>query len=336
MQEISALKKLLDKPKRIFVTTHHKPDGDAMGSMLAISRILIQKGHTVSMVSPSDFGHYLQWMPDVENVLNFEKKSRQALDFLQKAEVIICLDFNHPDRVHALSNHLLNARGTKVVIDHHTEPHPFSDILISDTNSCATAELLFVVIDQIWGRDAIDQEMATCLYTGIVTDSGSFRFDNVTRETHNIAGFLMEKGIDNAAIHRNLYDNNPLQKLKFFGYCLSNKMVVMEDYKTAYIHVTHEELKKYNIGTGETEGLVNYPLSIEGIVFAALIIDRGEIVKLSFRSIGEFPANKFARSYFEGGGHFNAAGGMSPLSLTETVKKFEEKVHEMFQELQES
>ncbi len=332
MKDLPAIQQALETPSNVFLVTHQKPDGDAMGSMLALYHLLSRKGHSVTAVSPTDFGTYLNWMPGVNVVLNYQKQSRQVLEKLDKADCIICLDFNHPDRINGLGEHVVAAKATTIVIDHHTNPHEFPDYIISDTSSCATAELLYRVIEKIWGREVIDKTIATCIYTGIVTDSGSFRYDNVTLETHQIAGYMIECGIDNSAIHRNLFDNNPMRKLKFFGYCLSEKLVVMPEYQTAYIHVSHEEIKKYNITTGETEGLVNYPLSIEGVIFAALIIDREKLIKISFRSIGNYPANDFASRFFSGGGHFNAAGGSSNLTLEKTVQKFEEKVRETHKE----
>lgn len=335
MKDYQKIKELFESSEDIVIITHQKPDGDAMGSLLGLFNFLSRKGHNVTPVSPTDYAHFLKWMPGEEHVLNYQKDQDQILTKLSEAELIVCVDFNNPDRINNLKKPLINATGTKLVIDHHTNPEPFFDYIICESDICATTELIFQIVDNLWGHNVILSDMAACLYTGIVTDSGSFRFSNVTPTTHKIAAKLLQKQIDHSLIHRNLFDNNPLRKLRFLGFCLQNRLEVLEDCRTAYIYITREDYHNFDIETGETEGMVNYPLSLEGIVFAALIKEREKIIKISFRSIGNFPANGFASRFFEGGGHFNAAGGKSTLDLNQTLKKFKEKVHETKAELEQ-
>ena len=336
MNDLNNIKALLDKPAETVIITHQKPDGDAMGSMLSFYHLLTRKGHNVTPISPTEYGHYLQWMPGQENIVDYQENPEKALQKLELAELIVCVDFNNPKRTNGLQEYLIKANGTKLVIDHHTNPEPFYDHIICEPEFCATAELIYQIIDNLWGNEVIDHIIATCLYTGIVTDSGSFRFSNVTPSTHKIAAYLIGKSIDHAAIHRNLFENTPARKLKFFGHCLTNRLEIIPECKTAFIYVTMEDKKQYDVQTGETEGLVNYPLSIEGIVFAALFKEQRGIIKISFRSIGKFPANEFAAKHFEGGGHHNASGGRSHENLNETLKNFRKTINEYKDELEKA
>jgi bifunctional oligoribonuclease and PAP phosphatase NrnA len=322
MQDIQKIKELLSQPKRILITTHHKPDGDALGSSLGLYHFLLKQGHDVVVVSPSDYPVFLHWMPGNIAVINFMEEKEKALKLLANSEVIFCLDLNSLARLHELGDHVKNSPAIKIMIDHHLEPEGFDDHRIWNPDAAATCELVYDFIDLSGGSHLIDKVIATCLYTGILTDTGSFKYSATTAKIHRIAANLLEKGVDNSKIHDFIFDTSSENRLRFTGYCITNKMMVNQELKTAYISVAAAELEKYGIKTGDTEGLVNYPLSIGGIVFVALIIERGDVVKLSFRSKGEFPANEVAKKYFEGGGHLNAAGGRSELSLEETVQKF--------------
>jgi phosphoesterase RecJ-like protein len=323
MQQINALKELLQTPKKIMITTHHKPDADALGSSLGLAGYLLKKGHQVQVITPSDYPSFLNWMSGNEQVLVYGPSTdARAQEIIGQADVLFCLDFNHLGRINELGTYIAAAKGTKVLIDHHLQPDDFADISFSDTAAAATAELVFEVIRDLGDVDLIDVPIGECLYAGIVTDTGSFRHASTTRNVHLIIADLLQTGIDICKVHRNIYDSYSEARLRFLGYVLKDKLTVVREYNTAYIGVTSEELKRYNSQTGDTEGLVNFALSIEGVRFAALFIDRSEAVKISFRSVGDISVNEFARQHFNGGGHKNAAGGISYVSLNETMEKF--------------
>ncbi|MBF9251799.1 bifunctional oligoribonuclease/PAP phosphatase NrnA [Pontibacter sp. 172403-2] len=324
MHDINALKTLLNEPKEVMITTHHKPDADALGSSLGLAGYLKKKGHRVTVITPSDYPDFLNWMEGNEDVLVYSEKNDALVQrIIGESQVIFCLDFNSLSRIHEMGEYIRQAKGTKVMIDHHLQPEHFADLSFSDTNAAATAELVYDLIKEAGDADLIDTSIGECLYAGIMTDTGSFRHPSTSKNVHLIIADLLHIGVQTSNIHRLIYDSSTELRLRFLGYALKDKLVVLHEYNTAYIAITKEELKAYDSKTGDTEGLVNYALSIEGIVFAALIIDRSEAVKMSFRSVGDFSVNEFAREHFNGGGHKNAAGGMSLDSLEATIDKFE-------------
>ncbi|WP_069660212.1 DHH family phosphoesterase [Arcticibacter eurypsychrophilus] len=325
MLELETLKELLTLPRRIVITTHHKPDGDAMGSSLGLYNYLIQKGHHVRVITPSDYPVFLQWMPNNTEVLIYPQQIELSNTFIAEAELVFCLDFNALNRIYEMGVQIQESPAKKVMIDHHLEPQDFDDYRYWSINACSTAQLVYEFIVQVMEEpELINKDVATCLYTGIMTDSGSFRFPTTTPRVHIIVADLITRGAENWKIHQLVYDNFSESRLRFLGYCLLNKLVVLPEYKTAYFSVSAEELKRFTITTGDSEGLVNYALTINGIKLAALIIERPDTVKLSLRSTGDFPANEICKKYFKGGGHRNAAGGQSDLSLDDTVLKFKE------------
>ncbi|KAA9331198.1 DHH family phosphoesterase [Adhaeribacter soli] len=323
-EQITALRELLATPKNILITTHHKPDADALGSSLGLAGYLKKKGHRVIVVTPSDYPAFLNWMPGHEEVLVYEPQTdARVRQLVSESQVIFCLDFSALSRINDMSEMVRQSPAFKVMIDHHMFPEDFAQVTISDTRAAATCELVFEVIRALGDQELIDAQIGECLYAGIMTDTGSFRHPSTSRNVHLIIAELIAAGVNTARVHRLIYDNHTLTRLRFLGYALKDKLVVYPEYNTAYIAITQEELKEYDSRTGDTEGLVNFALSIEGIVFAALIIDRGQAVKMSFRSVGDFSVNEFARAHFNGGGHHNAAGGISHDSLAATVAKFE-------------
>jgi bifunctional oligoribonuclease and PAP phosphatase NrnA len=325
-QEREEVRQLLSSPQKIVITTHYKPDADALGSSLAMYNYLVKKGHDVIVVTPSDYPWFLNWMTGNEKVLVFDpEKERSRLNatkVFEQADVVFCLDFSVIDRVQDLKDILASAPGIKILLDHHLEPQHFAKYELWDTKAAATAELVYDFILMMGDESLLDVQIAECIYAGIMTDTGSFRFSSTSAKVHLIIAELIKIGVDNFKIHSLVYDNNSEDRLRFTGYALSEKLRIMRKQKTAYFAISKEELTKFHSKTGDTEGLVNYALSIEGINFAALIIERPDSVKLSFRSRGDFSVNEFSRKYFEGGGHRNAAGGKSNLSLEETEKKF--------------
>ncbi|HYK77213.1 MAG TPA: DHH family phosphoesterase [Daejeonella sp.] len=323
MLELASLKSLLDQPRHIVITTHHKPDGDAMGSSLGLYNYLIQKGHQVRVITPTDYPSFLHWLPGNPEVLIYTEKIEESKQLVSQADLIFCLDFNALSRINELGDLVRESAAKKVMIDHHLEPEGFEDYRHWSTAACATAQLVYDFIVNIMNEhELITKEVATCLYTGIMTDSGSFRFPTTTAQVHHIVADLISCGAENSKIHRLVYDNFSENRLRFLGYCLLNKLEVFPEYNTALITISRDELQRFNISTGDTEGVVNYALSINGIRLAALIIERPDRVKLSLRSVGDFPANEICKRYFGGGGHRNAAGGFSEESLAATAEKF--------------
>ena len=323
MLELSQLKELLNEPRQIVITTHHKPDGDAMGSSLGLYNYLIQKGHQVRVITPTDYPTFLQWLPNNPDVIIYTEKKAESEQLIAAAEMIFCLDFNNLSRINEMGELVRQSTAIKVLIDHHLEPEGFDDFRHWSINACASAQLVYdFIVNLMEEKDLINKDVATCLYTGIMTDSGSFRFPNTTAEVHHIVADLINCGAENSKIHRMVYDNFSESRLRFLGHCLINRLEVFTEYNAALITVSKEDLQKFQITTGDTEGVVNYALSINGIRLAALIIERPDRVKLSLRSIGDFPANEICKKYFSGGGHRNAAGGFSEENLQDTVAKF--------------
>ena len=334
MEHLKKFSQEMDRPHKAVITTHHKPDADALGSSLGLARYLQKKGHEVTVISPTDFPHFLDWMEGSADVVVFnENNQERSAELVAEASIIFCLDVSALDRSNELGDLVRQATAKKVLIDHHLEPEHFAHYEFWDINAAATAELVYDVIDGLGDREMIDKQIADCLYAGIMTDTGQFKHSNTSVDSHRITSELIKLGADTSQVAKNIYDSNSVDRIKFIGYALSEKLVIMEDCNTAYISISAEELKKYNSQTGDTEGLVNYALSIKGIVLAAVIIDRTQAIKMSFRSQGDFSVNLFARKYFNGGGHKNASGGNSSLTLEETVAAFEKAVLENKDEL---
>lgn len=323
MIDLDSLKEKLAQPCKIIITTHHKPDGDAMGSSLGLYQYFIQKGHHVKVISPTDYPFFLHFLPHNSEVIIHTEKTEESKQLVADADLIFCLDFNALSRINELGEEVRKSRALKIMIDHHLEPEGFDDYRLWDTKACATAQLIYnFIVNQLNDKELVNKDIATCLYTGIMTDSGSFRFPNVTPDVHRIVADLMDAGAVNWEIHQQVYDNSTEGRLKFLGYCLSNKLEVFKEFNTALITVSKADIKKFDIQTGETEGVVNYALSINGIKLAAFIVERSDQVKLSLRSVGDFPANEICKKYFNGGGHKNAAGGQSTDSFETVIEKF--------------
>lgn len=323
MKDLQAFKELLGIPRKVVIVTHHNPDADALGSSLGLSEILKKQGHRVSVVTPSEYPDSLHWMKGNDQVLVYEPAIKESVNgLLEAADAIFCLDFSSLKRINELGEAVGQSKAVKVLIDHHLDPEDFADFNFWDIRAAATAELVYELIVDLGLKEYIDQDIAEALYAGIMTDTGSFRHSNTTHSIHRMAADLIELGADTNKVARLIYDSNSLDRLKFLGFALSQRLEYLEEYKTALFTISREDLAKYNSKAGDTEGLVNYGLSIKGTVLAALIIDRGELIKLSLRSVGDFSVNDMAQKYFDGGGHKNAAGGKSTASLPQTVSKF--------------
>lgn len=315
---------LLQTPKKIFITTHHKPDGDAIGSMLGLYLYLVKKGHTVVPVSPSELPDFLMWMPGVPAILNYEAESKKCDKALAEADIIFCVDFNDYSRTKHLTQQLAAATQPKILIDHHLLPAAVWDYGMSIPEKSSTCEMVYDFINLYGDNNLIDTDIAACLYTGVMTDTGAFRFPITTAVVHEMIADFKHKGLDHSRIHEEVYDAWSLRRMQFLGYVLLEKMEVFPKYNAAVISLSRKDLKLFNVTTGDTEGLVNYPLSIAGIRFATLITERADEVKFSFRSKGDFDVSSFARQYFSGGGHFNASGGRSTASFIDAVTNFKE------------
>jgi phosphoesterase RecJ-like protein len=323
MSNTAPLKKLLAQPRRIVITTHHKPDGDAMGSSLGLYNYLIQQGHHVHVITPTDYPDFLAWLPGNGEVIIYNENTELSERLANEAEIIFCLDFNNLGRINEFGEVVRGTAAVKVMIDHHLEPEDFDDYRHWSINACASAQLVYdFIVNVLHQKALINKDVATCLYTGIMTDSASFKLPNTTSDVHRIAAELIDLGAVNWHIHELVYNNLSENRLRFLGHCLSEKLEVLYEYRTAIISVNKQELEKYEVATGDTEGIVNYGLSIEGIHLAAFIVERKDKVKLSLRSKGEFPANEICKKYFNGGGHRNAAGGTSTDTLAAVIQQF--------------
>ena len=323
MQAIEQFYPFLNQPFKAVITAHQKPDGDAMGSTLGLYHFLKQLGHEVTVISPTNWAQFLDWMPGVDQVIDFEANKNEASEILAAADYVFCLDFNILHRTKHLEPIIRDAKALKILIDHHQQPDtPSFAYGISDVKMSSTCEMVYDFIVQSGHSNLINIDIATCLYTGLMTDTGSFRFPSTTASVHKIVAHLKELGLQHAKIHENIYDNSTEGRLKFMGNAFLNRMIVLPEFKTAIMAIPKTDIYKFDLKTGDTEGLVNYLLSIEGIKFAAIVIDREEERKWSFRSKGNFDVNIFARTHFEGGGHANAAGGRSSKSVDDTLNDF--------------
>lgn len=308
---------------------HQKPDADAMGSTLGLYHFLVQFGHQVQVISPTNWARWLNWMEGVGDVLDYELHRQKADAFLDSADWLFCLDFNHMDRTKSLSPKLQAINCTKILIDHHQEPDAVAfSYGVSNTGKSSTCEMVYDFITESGHRDKINLFISECLYAGVVADTGSFRFSSTHASVHHMVAALKEQGLEHVKVHEALYDNYLENRLRFLGHVLTNRMEVIYELNTALVSINKSDLLKYDIKTGDTEGLVNYPLSIQGIKLVGLVIDRDEERKWSFRSKGSFDCNTFARKYFSGGGHFNAAGGRDGANLQQTVERFRAAINE--------
>ncbi len=322
-EELQLVKELLSVPKSIVITPHKNPDGDAIGSSLALWHYLRQFEHNVHVIVPNDFPKFLKWMPGVDQILIFDKKKEASKKIIEEAQLIFTLDFNDLGRIGDMQSAFENTGADIIMIDHHQAPHDYARVMYSDVTMSSTCEMVYNFIEFLGDRDGLDENMAQCIYAGILTDTGSFKYPSTSGRTHRVVADLIDKGIDSSSIHQKIFDNNTPDRLHLLGRALNN-LVILEEYSTAYITLLQDEMDEFNYKKGDTEGFVNYGLTLEGIIFAVIFIENRDegYIKISLRSQGDFSVNDFARSHFNGGGHTNAAGGRSDLSLSETVDRF--------------
>ena len=323
IQLIFRLKKNLSQPRKIVITTHQGPDGDAMGSSLALYMFLKKRGHDVKVVVPNDYPEFLHWLPSNEEVINFMKQRPLGESLVEEADFIFHLDYNLISRSADMTRFLYRSKATRVVIDHHPDPDLPCRYLISNTQVSSTCELLFYIMKR-WDHTLIDSDIATCLYTGIMTDTGSFCYRSAGSHTFLVASELMRLNISREQIYENIYDNYSENRARLQGYCLNEKLEVFPEYRTALISLDLEEQKRYGFVIGDTEGFVNLPLSIKGIRFSAFFLEKEDKTKMSFRSKGKFSVNDFSKTHYDGGGHVNAAGGDSKIPMPELIQQFKD------------
>lgn len=328
------LKKLITNPKQIVITTHRGPDGDAMGSSLAMFNFLKKLGHNVTVITPNRYAEFLHWIPGNDEVIIYEENEEKAKIITNNADLFFLLDFNHMGRISDLGDVITSSKAPKVLIDHHQNPDTsMANIIFSNTKTSSTAQIVYEIINAMELEGYIDKKIAECLYVGIMTDTGSFKFSSTTSKTHKIIAKLIDTGVDNAKIHDLIYDNSSSNRIKLLGYCLNNKLLLYPENNSAIISLNAEELERFKFKNGDTEGFINYALGIKGIKFATFIAEKEGIVKLSLRSKGNFKVNEIASKYFNGGGHTNASGGTSQLTINETIKKVENIINNYKEQL---
>lgn len=328
MKPIQDIIPQLSQPQRIVITHHHNPDADATGSTLALKHYLTAKGHDCVVISPNSMPDFLQWMPGAAEVLIYEQQTTMAQERINACDLLFCLDFNHVSRTKNMTQVLTDFKGTKVMIDHHLFPDMSFDYGISIPEKSSTCEMVYDFINACGDNSMITTTMAQCIYAGTMTDTGSFKFSCTSSDTHRMVADLMDKGLVPAPVHQAVFDTYQENRLRFLGYVLADKMMLFPNQHTALIAISRDELNRYKINTGDTEGIVNFPLSIKNIIFSIFISERENEIRMSFRSKGEMDVNQFARTYFNGGGHANAAGGKSEESLSITIEKIKQAIQE--------
>ncbi|MBW7870387.1 MAG: bifunctional oligoribonuclease/PAP phosphatase NrnA [Flavobacteriia bacterium] len=333
MTRFEELKNLLSKPKQIVILSHRNPDGDAIGSSLAMNHYLTRLGHKCDMIVPNEFPKFLKWMDGAKDIQIAEYSPSNSRNLVENAELIFILDFNTTSRIDEVGQWVEKSTAPKVMIDHHQQPQEF-DFMYSDTEIPAACQMIYNFIEAMGHLDLIDRSIGECIYTGIMTDTGNFRFKNTSAATHRIVAELMDKGVEADRVYNHIFNTQSPDRLRLLGKVLGS-IRILPEYRTAFMYLTRKQQLKYNTQKGDTEGFVNYGLGIDNFIFSVIFIEdmQKNFYKISFRSKGNFDVNEFARKYFNGGGHINAAGGRSDLTLKETLDKFEKLLEQHKEEL---
>jgi phosphoesterase RecJ-like protein len=313
----------LEEAEKVAILTHTNPDGDAIGSSLALALALNKKGKDAQVVIPDGLPDFLRWLPGITLSTTHAYKREKAAGIIREADLIFCLDFNDPRRLNEVKALMFASDAKKILIDHHQEPVDFADITLSETWRGSVGEMIYLLLKELYEEDLLDTDIATCLYVAIMTDTGNFNYASSYPEVFHIVGELMKYGLHKDRIYSSVYDSYSLDRMRLQGYCMQEKLVVLPRYRTAYISLTDEELRRFNHRKGDTEGFVNIPFSVKGVLFTALFVEKKDRIKVSFRSRGNFPVNRIAADHYQGGGHINAAGGDSFLTMEETLRHFE-------------
>ena len=328
IEKVDSFKKIITDSDSFIITTHRGPDGDAMGSSMAMYNLLFNLKKDVNVIIPNSFPNFLSWLPNIKNVINHEENNSDISNIFSEVDVIIMLDFNDLSRIQNIERYVTNSNAKKILIDHHQDPDlSICDLSFCDTTYSSTCELLYMILNQ--AKFNLTKNIADCLYTGILTDTGSFKFSCTTKNTHISVGDLISKGVNATEISNLIYNNYSHDRIKLLGHCLINKLKIYNN-SSAIISLSEDELKKFNFKKGDTEGIINYALSIKEVIFAVFVVEKDNIVKLSFRSLGNINVQEISKRYFGGGGHFNAAGAKSDLSLDKTIIKVENIIKNEF------
>lgn len=334
LPKIGEIKKLLEeKQQNIIIVSHRNPDGDAMGSSCALYNYLLKMGHEVTIVVPNTYPSYINWMVGIKNALVFDWNKKKCIDLFKRSTILFALDFNDLSRIQEFEKYLMPVKSYKVLIDHHPNPGNFADLAISDTSVSSASELVYLFMKALNHDEHLDKDIAECVYSGIMTDTGCFSFNSSRTQTFEIVAELLKLGIDKDKVYNKVYNNYSYDRLKLMGFTLFEKMTYYPEYNAACISLSQEDMKKYNFKVGDSEGFVNIPLSIKGVKFSALFSEKDDIVKVSLRSTGDFAVNTISSKHYGGGGHCNAAGGVSNLSLEQTLEGFKDILEEFKNEL---
>lgn len=332
MENLGQLKTLLSIPKDVMIVTHRNPDGDAIGSSLALYHYLLRNGHAVRVIAPSEYPDFLAWMPGIEEVVIYDNDPDRVKDYIERAGLFFCLDFNALDRIDKMGEMIQSLKKPVVMIDHHLFPEPFADFELSDPTASSTCELVYEFIDILGHADQVDKIIAECIYTGILTDTGSFKY-STSPKLFRLVAILLECGVDDYMLQDLIFNSMDEKQLRLLGHCLHNRLEILPEFFTGIITLTKEDYGKFDIQRGDTEGIVNYLLKLRNVRLAAFITEQPTIVKLSLRSKGNFDVQEIARKHFKGGGHKNAAGGASFQPLRVTVRKFKDLLPEYEEQL---
>lgn len=319
---INEISTLISKSKNILIIGHYNPDGDVVGASLGLYHFLNNGNRTVNVMLPNDFPGFLKWIPGNEKIIIFSKETETAIQLINKADLVFFVDFNEISRIDKIKPYIENLSVPTILIDHHPTSPRFTDYQIVDPSASSAAELIFILLEQLDMDMSINKTIAECLFTGVMSDTGCFKFNASSPRTFFNISKLLAFGINQEKIHTNLYDYFSADRMKLMGYCLNNKLVYKAEYNTAFISITQKELETFNYNLGDTDGFVNLPLSIKGVLFSALFVENETLVKASFRSKGTFDVNQFARKHFNGGGHINASGGKNLETIKNTLDKF--------------
>lgn len=325
MTDLNKLISLLQIPSKISIISHRNPDGDAIGSSLALYQILLKMTHSPKVIFPSEYPAFYKWMPHLDTAIIADLDLKKAHEWIEKSDLIFCLDFNSLDRVDNLSECVTFAKGKKVLIDHHQDMIPFADFIYSKVEASSTAEMVYDWIEMINKLHFIDGNVSDSLLTGIITDTGSFKY-NVNPRVFNVVSDLLNRDADYEGVQTRIYNSQSQKQLDLLGHCIANRMKLLDGKEASIIYLSKADFKDFQIGRGDTEGIVNYPLTVEKIKFSTFVTDQSNIIKFSFRSKGNIPVNELARDHFNGGGHINAAGGYMHTSLNKAMTKLEEVI----------
>lgn len=332
MENIQELKTLLSVPKDVVITSHRNPDGDAIGSSLAVYHYLIRQGHVVQVIFPSEYPSNFVWMKDADKIIIHDNDPELSEEVLKKADVIFALDYNALERIDKMGEVIASLDCPKILVDHHLYPENFADFVLSDTTASSTCELVYDFLEMMEEKKMIDPIIGECIFTGILTDTGSFKY-STSPKLFRIVGDLLERGVDDYTLQDLIFNNATEKQLRLLGHCLYNRMEILDEFKTGIITLTKKDYENFNIQRGDTEGVVNFLLTMKNVKIAAFITEQPTIVKISLRSKGDFSVQEIARKHFKGGGHKNASGGASYAGLTATVNKFKKVLPEYLEKI---